>query len=180
MPNHLLTHKDENSDVIGRSFVVPDANDGNEEGVDDLDSATLYGITGTKPLTFQPMYALSACKDPTSKDQLVSMANLLPTRIGENPSDLKLSVEDNKIFKIKIKWPPATVAVPQLMQGWFCNQEEPEMKSHHPEVQEFYSFLENFQSRKVTLSLILPWRTPSRRILERRQNTVRGHRSFGY
>ena len=44
------------------------------------------------------------------------MAILLPTGIGENPGDLKLSVEDDEIFKITIRWPSAMVSVPQLMQ----------------------------------------------------------------
>ena len=123
-------------------------NDGNEDSDDDLDSPNLFGIAGTKPLTFHPIYTVSVWKDPTSKDQRVSMAILLPTGIGENPGDLKLFVEDDEIFKITIRWPSAMVSVPQLMQRWLSSQEEPEMKDYHPQVQGFYSFLENFQSKE--------------------------------
>ena len=145
--SHCAADTDDISDEIGDNFIVPEVSDENEDCDDELQSDYL-GTAESNSLIFNPIYTLSVWKDPSSKDQRISIAILLPTGIGESPGDPKLSVESEKILKISVMWPSAMSSVPQLMRRWLTGQDGPEMKDYHLHVQGFYSFMEKFQSKE--------------------------------
>lgn len=100
------------------------------------------------PLQFKPFFVLSEWKHQRTKDNRVSVAILLPTGVGEQEGDVRVSVEDGLFLRVDVVWPPALTNVPMLMEMWLQGDGVPKIEDYHPQVQGFYDYLQQFQANQ--------------------------------
>ena len=108
-------------------------------------------------LCWQPLHSIGAWKDPSSKENFVSVAILLPTGIGEQPQDIVIRVEKEMQLKVGVAWPKCLADGVELHRKWTQGNSVEKIASYHPRIMSFSNFIERFQSREG--DRVLSWAT---------------------
>jgi len=99
-------------------------------------------------LLWNPLYAITSWKDPDTKENIVSVAILLPTGVGEQTNDLIIRIENERTLRIGVMWPRALSISEVLNRKWLTGNGVDSITSYHPRVMGFANFVERFQSKE--------------------------------
>ena len=72
--------------------------------------------TTNNPLSWNTIFIRSLRKDPSTKDDRVSVAVLLPSGVIEKAGDLRVEIEGDDVLKFTVMWPKAMSSVHKLME----------------------------------------------------------------
>lgn len=99
-------------------------------------------------LLWKPLYLLGSWKDPASKDNIVSVALLLPTGVGELFTDFELSIENENQLLIGVAWPSIIAETETLHRKWIQGDGVEKITNYHPRIMAFANFIERFQQKE--------------------------------
>ena len=78
----------------------------------------------------------------------VTLAILLPTRVGYNDYTLRVS-EGGRSFPMRCGWPPEFCQMDILHRKWLRSEASESMELYHPKILGFESFFQNLRDRST-------------------------------
>lgn len=128
-----------------------------DEAVDDdfvdLTKADVHKLSFSddSTLEFKPLYMLSVWKEPSTKDERISVAILLPSGISENIDDITVRIVKGQELELTIPWPSSFMNLKQLMQVWLEGDGVTRIEDYHPHCEGFAAYRMKFQKQETDL-----------------------------
>ena len=99
-------------------------------------------------LSWKPLYLVGSWKEPNSKENIVSVAVLLPTGVGETLSDLEVKVENGNRLLMGVVWPSIIANGETLHRKWIQGNDVEKITNYHPRIMAFVNYVERFQEKE--------------------------------